>query len=260
MSSGPAVGSRRVRPAAGAPTPGRHTTSGRRTDVGDNSNDDLSWSLIARAAGGDRRARSTFSRSYLPVVRSFLEARWRGMRLGAEVDDAVQEVFIECLREDGALHRADEARGDLRALLYGVTRNVAARFEERARLRLARDGAQGPAVEAIQAREPSLSQLFDREWARTLTHLAGERMRARAATGSPGARLRVELLRLRFGEGRPIREIAAQWEVDPDAVHRAYAKAREEFRICLRHVVAEHAVRCEQDLDLEVARILELIG
>ena len=85
-------------------------------------------------------------------------------------------------------------------------------------------------------------------------------MRALAARGSPGARLRVELLRLRFAEGLPIREIAAQWEVDPDAVHRAYGKAREEFKLCLRRVVAEHVVRSETDLEREVERVFELLG
>ena len=101
--------------------------------------------------------------------------------------------------------------------------------------------------------------VFDREWARTLMRLAGERMRAHAENGSAGARLRIELLRLRFTEGLPIREIATQWEVDPDAVHRAYGKAREEFRKCLRRIVAEHTVRTEVDLDAEVARVFELL-
>lgn len=223
-------------------------------------NQDLSWSLIARAAGGERRARSVFSRSYLPIVHRFLEVRWRKTPLAGERDDAVQEVFVECLRENGVLSRADASRGDLRGLLYGVTRKVAARFEERARQRLARDQAAISVLDTIQARGPSLSLVFDREWARALMHLAGEGMRARAKTRGPGAQMRVELLRLRFGEGRPIREIAAHWGADPDAVHRAYGKAREEFQACLRRIVAEHAVRTEEDLDREVARILELLG
>ncbi len=33
----------------------------------------LSWSTIARAAAGDRKSQSAFSRSYLPVVRVVLE-------------------------------------------------------------------------------------------------------------------------------------------------------------------------------------------
>ena len=40
---------------------------------------------------------------------------------------------------------------------------------------------------------------------------------------------------------------------------RAYAKAREEFRLCLRRVLAEHTVRTEEDLDAEVGRLFELL-
>lgn len=221
--------------------------------------EELSWSLIARAANGHRGARSEFSRSYLPVVRSFLEARWHETRLAGELDDAVQEVFVECLRENGVLSRADSSRGDLRGLLFGVTRKVAARFEERAAKRHARDREGASVLDTIQAREPSQSMVFDREWARTLMRLAGDRMRARAEGGEPGARLRVELLRLRFTEGLPIREVATKWDMDPDAVHRAYGKARDEFQVCLRSVIAEHTVRSEEGLEAELARVLELL-
>jgi RNA polymerase sigma-70 factor (ECF subfamily) len=220
--------------------------------------DDVSWSLVARAAAGDAAARSVFGRTYLAVVRSFLEARWRGTPLATELEDAVQEVFVECLRENGVLSRANPELGDLRGLLFGVTRKVAGRFEERMRRRRDRDA--GSTLDAIRRREPSLSQAFDAGWARAMMRMAGERMRARADSGDPGARLRLELLRLRFTEGLPIREIAARWEMAPESVHRVYAKARAEFRGCLERVVAEHAVRSESDLETEVARVLALLG
>lgn len=102
--------------------------------------------------------------------------------------------------------------------------------------------------------------MSDREWAMTMVRMAAKRMRAAAEHGSPGARLRVEILRLRFTENLPIRDIAAHWEVDPDSVHKAYGKAREEFRQHLRRIVAEHAVRSEGELDREVARVLELLA
>jgi DNA-directed RNA polymerase specialized sigma24 family protein len=89
--------------------------------------------------------------------------------------------------------------------------------------------------------------------------LAGELMRTRAAMEGPRARQRVELLELRFGLGLPIRAIAARWQVDPDSLHRAYAKAREDFRGCLRRVVAEHVVRTEAELEQEVLRIIALL-
>jgi RNA polymerase sigma-70 factor (ECF subfamily) len=225
-------------------------------DVEDSAAAAVTWSLVARAAAGERPARRVFTCSYLPVVRTFLGARWRGTRLDGEIDDAVQEVFIECLRENGVLAGADARRGDLRGLLFGVSRNVAARFEERARRRPAPDEA--PALEELQARESSLSALFDGEWARSVLRLAGERQRE-LAREDPGARMRVEVLTLRFGRGMAIHDIAAAWDVDAEVLHRAYARAREEFRACLRAVVAQQAVRSEVDLDDEVGRILELI-
>ena len=132
---------------------------------------------------------------------------------------------------------------------------------ERAAQRERKDDAVPDSVlTAIATQEDQFSVLFDREWARTLMHEAADLMRARAKARGPGARLRVELLRLRFAEDRSIREIAAEWDMDPDAVHRAHAKAREEFHACLRQIVSFHAVRTEPDLDAECLRILGLLG
>ncbi|MCA8950063.1 MAG: sigma-70 family RNA polymerase sigma factor, partial [Planctomycetes bacterium] len=72
------------------------------------------WSLVVRAANGDDGARSTFGRAYLPLVRSFLAGRWQRTMLAGEVDDAVQEVFVDCFRTGGALGRADRDRGEFR--------------------------------------------------------------------------------------------------------------------------------------------------
>ena len=202
---------------------------------------------------------SSFSRNYLQVIRRLLEARWRGTPMHRELDDAVQEVFVECLRPDGPLSRLNAERGSVSGVLFGVTRNIARRFEERAAKRAGQGQGTDSMFRDIAARESSLSVVFDREWARTMVRMAGERMRVRAESGSPGARLRAEVLRLRFTEGLPIRDIATQWDVDPDSVHRAYAKAREEFRGYLRRVVAQHAVRTEVDLDQEVTRVLDLL-
>jgi len=46
---------------------------------------DPSWSVIARAAAGDPAARSKVAATCLPVVRSFLELRWRGTPLEGEL-------------------------------------------------------------------------------------------------------------------------------------------------------------------------------
>ena len=64
------------------------------------------WTPIQAAARGDTAGRESFARRYLPVVRTWLEQRWSSPALRQRVDDAVQDVFMECLREEGALERA----------------------------------------------------------------------------------------------------------------------------------------------------------
>ncbi|MBL8752116.1 MAG: sigma-70 family RNA polymerase sigma factor [Planctomycetes bacterium] len=214
------------------------------------------WSLVGRAANGDADARSRFSHAYLPLVRSFLATRWRCTPLAAEVDDAVQDVFVECFRPAGPLGRADRAAGDFRGFLFGVVRNVALRVEGRRQTRAA--SADSALFEDLADPAEGVSRVFDREWARTLMREAGERMQRRATDDA--ARLRVELLRLRFGGDLPIRDIAARWQMDPDSVHRAYARAREEFRLCLREVVAFHLVRSEAELDDECRRLFAMLA
>jgi RNA polymerase sigma-70 factor (ECF subfamily) len=188
------------------------------------------WTLIRDASAGDPAARERFARVYLPAVRSYLAARWRGLPLDA--DDAVQDVFVECFRTGGALAKADaEWPGGFRAFLLGVVRNVARRHEAKPR------GGQ-PLDPQLPADDPSLSKLFDRAWAQALLREAARVQRQAADTDAQ--RRRVELLRLRFHDGRPIRDIAKQWGVDAAKLHHEYATAREEFRQALRHVVAFH--------------------
>jgi hypothetical protein len=54
------------------------------------------------------------------------------------------------------------------------------------------------------------------------------------------ARGRVELLRLRFQDSLPIREIAQRWSMDAAALHYEYARARQEFKAALMEVAAFH--------------------
>ena len=69
---------------------------------------------------------------------------------------------------------------------------------------------------------------------------AAERQAERGSEAGEAVLRRVELLRLRFHEGLPIREIRRRWGSDPDAVHRDYARARREFQMALAEVVARH--------------------
>lgn len=207
------------------------------------------------AAHGDAAARSTFSRTYAVAIRSFLAARWRGRLLEGEVDDAAQEVFVECLKPSGVLERADEGRGDFRGLLFGVARNVARRFEDRAVARgrlLPEDSAW---LGQVAADEPGQATLFDRGWAQALLRQTKRLHRERALADGLAGERRIELLERRFGDNEAIREIAARWGVPAQDVHNAYRKARTEFYGCLREVVAFHAPP-GADLDAECRRLL----
>jgi RNA polymerase sigma-70 factor (ECF subfamily) len=191
------------------------------------------WTVIRRAAEGVPEDRDEFVRRYGPVIRATLGARWRGTPLHDELDDAAQQVFLDCFK--GALGRADPAR-TFRAFLFGVVRNVARGIErKRARSR----EQQPPSDFDLAAKEDSCATAFDRAWARALMRDAAELQLARAREIGPEAVRRHRLLALRFGEGIPIREIAARWEVDADALHREYPKAREEFKRALMDVVRE---------------------
>lgn len=220
---------------------------------------DTCWTLIRRAAVGDEGARSQFTHSYERLIRAYLTRRWADTALAADVDDACQEVLMECFDERGPLQRADAGR-EFRSYLLGIVRNVALRFErQRGRRRETAVGGES-VFAALPTNDEQLSGYFDRQWAQGLVEEARRLVQAQADTGDPRAKLHAELLELRFGNGLPIRDIAARWQMDPDAVHRAYAKARERFRTCLRQVVALHVQATEADLDAECARIVGLLS
>jgi RNA polymerase sigma factor (sigma-70 family) len=207
------------------------------------------WSLIDAAAKGSEAHRAAFVERYRPLVEAYFGARWRSSAHTTDVDDAIQDVFLQCFRAGGVLDRADQERpGGFRAFLYGVLRNIALKAESRRRpARL--DTADAAALEAD---EDSLSRVYDRGWARMIVQEAADLMLASAATKDEDARKRVEILRLRFGEGLPIRDIAARWNVDAKLLHRQYPRAREEFVASLKEVLARHdpgaAGRIEQEL------------
>jgi len=219
--------------------------------------DSTRWTVIRGAAEGKGPDRAEFARRYASVIRSYLGARWRGGPLVGEVDDAAQEVFVECFRPDGPLGRADpESPGGFRAYLFGVVRNVARGVEKRWRARRERTAASDFDLDAVEGRDAPLSQVFDRAWAASLLRQAAERQAARAH-GDDRAMRRVELLRLRFGEDLPIRDIAKRWAADPDRLHEEYRTARKEFFAALREVVAEHQGGSPADVEAECARLLD---
>ena len=163
-------------------------------------------------------------------------------------------MFVECFRQGGVLDAAGSGRvPSFRAFLYGVIRNVARRFESRP------VRAADPLPE-IATDDASQSRLFDRTWAQAIMAEAAQLQRKRADERGAEAVQRVELLRLRFEENLPIRDIAHRWATDPATVHKSYALARKEFRSALLEVVAFHHPGSAVELEEEAASLLKALS
>ncbi len=217
------------------------------------SSESTCWTMIRAAAAGSPPEREELARRYLGIVRSYLAARWRGTALREDLDDATQAVFVE-FRQGGVLDTAGSGRvPGFRAFLYGVIRNVARRFKSRP----VRAAAPLPEIVTDDA---SQSRLFDRTWAQAIMAEAGRLQRDRAEESGADAVQRVELLRLRFEENLPIRDIALRWAANPAAVHKSYALARKEFRSALLEVVALHHPGSAFELEAEASSLLKALS
>lgn len=218
------------------------------------------WTVVHGAVDGDPSARSRFAETYMGIVRAYLGARWRTHVARERIEDAVQDVFLDCFRSGGALGRLDGSRRvAFRTFLYGVVRNVALRYEEKGQRRREQQLPSTFDPEGVAGDDDGLSRAFDRAWAQGLIRGAAIRQKAAAARRGEAARRRVDLLRLRFSEGLPIREIAKRWEVDAPWLHHEYAKAREEFKKALREEVAFHDPDSPQAVERKVVDLLELL-
>jgi RNA polymerase sigma-70 factor (ECF subfamily) len=218
------------------------------------TSDSTCWTVIRAAAAGSPSEREEMARRYLGVVRGYLAARWRGSPLLEHLDDATQEVFVECFRQGGVLEAVEAGRvPGFRPFLYGVVRNVARRFESR-------PGQPAGSLSNVAADEASQSRLFERTWAQAIMAEAARRHRNLAGERGPEAVQRVELLRLRFEENLPIRTIAERWGVEAAGLHHAYALARKEFRAALLEVVAFHYPGSPDDVEQEAAGLLKSLS
>ncbi len=222
--------------------------------------DETCWSIVRGAAAGGVVERREFARAYLPIVRAYLGARWRGTGYIGHLEDAVQDVFVDCFRESGALERVDPERGTrFRTFLFAVVRNVALRHEER-RARRKEQQQETGFGERHATDDDALSRVFDRAWAQALMRRAMQRQAASADESGDAAAQRVEILRLRFQEGLPIREIAERLRMEPSVVHRQYRTAREEFQAALIAEVRFHNDGTDAEVRRECASLLELLG
>ena len=216
------------------------------------------WTLIHDAAAGSNGACKTFVERYESLIRRSLAARWQRTPYLVDLDDAVQEVWVHCFLDQGALSRAEPGRGaNFRAFLLGVVRRVAQAFETRKARQLRR---QNPATfhpEQLIADDTSMSKAFDRAWAVSVIREALEVYRVRAAATGGDCLRRFELLRLRFHENIPIRDIAKKWSEEAKRVHWAYARARQEFKTALKEVLGLHLSCSPENLEAECDRLLD---
>ncbi len=195
------------------------------------------WSLILGAAEGRPLDRETFSIRYAPVIAAYLAARWRLPRHHEAVQDAAQDVMVECFKDGGALSRVDPGRnGGFRAYLFGIVRNVALMAERRLARRRDRPLGQDFDADQVAADDASLSRVFDRAFAVAVTRQARELM-ARRSTRSPAAALRFQALGLQFENGLPPREVAVAMQMPVERIYELLKEARREYRDALLEVV-----------------------
>lgn len=219
------------------------------------------WTLIRGAAAGHPEDRDLFVRRYRGVVAAYMGARWRAPSQRGDIDDAVQEVFLECFKEGGALGRArSDGPGGFRAFLFGVVRNVAARAERRNGQRRAEEIRTSLEERESELHTDDLSSVFEAAWARAMLVQAAETLSRRATAAGGDARRRVEMLELRFQEGLPIRKIAGRWGIPADRAHKLYERARAEFREVLLETVAFENPGSGPMIDEECRRLLEILA
>lgn len=220
-----------------------------------------SWTLIHEASVGADAAREAFVRRYQPAIETALRMRWRTGAARGEIEDAAQEVLFDCLRDGGALGRADPERaGGFRPYLRGIVRTVALRWEARRHRHREQGVATGHWELEADPRAGDIERAFDRAWAEDLVREAADRLRAWADTRGAAARRRVEILELRFAEGLPTRRIAEQLGLPAKQVQKQYALARAEYEAMLRQVVAVHDPGSEEQVAAECRALLAILG
>jgi RNA polymerase sigma-70 factor (ECF subfamily) len=202
-----------------------------------------------------------FAQTYGPAIRAFLGSRWCGRRPPVEVEDAVQEVYLECLREDGVLERAGATPPkQFRTFLLGVVRNVARRLEAHHGLRVAdplpTDYQRHGGVD--DASDPT--RVFDRTWARNIVRQAQQNLLARLQRGSEAAQARAHLLYQRYMMDLTVAEIAARTGESTRRIHHRLEETRAEFAKELGQLVAADMSGSADEVRLECQRLLGMLG
>ena len=219
--------------------------------------DSTAWTMILAAGAGEEQARDRFARTYGAVIRAYLAARWHLPAGHESVDDATQEVFVQCFKPLGALNGVDPAGpAQFRSYLFAVVKHVADRIERRERMRrVPQEELQG--LDKIARDDATLSRVFDRAWVAMITRSAWLLMASRIENEHAGPH-RIQILDLRFRDGLPSGEIAERLGLDTDYVYQQLRNAKRDFRSALVEVVgAHHPGATKEEVE---ARCAELTG
>lgn len=209
------------------------------------------------AGAGESAARERFARTYHGLIRAYLAARWRLPPTSDAIDDASQEVFVQCFKQGGALLGVDP-RGParFRSYLFAIVKHVADRIERSNGVRRTPQEGAPHELDDLSAHDATLSRVFDRAWVGTVTRSAWLLMTSRLQSGD---RDRLRVLDLRFKEGLAPAAIAARLDIDVNLVYQQLRNAKRDFRSALVEVVgsyhpgatkAEIEARCVDLIDL----------
>ncbi len=186
--------------------------------------------LILSAAQGDPESRVLMVSEFEPILSRFFRARWQhtpGLR--QDVQEAVQELFVELFRDQGPLQNFDPQRPEgFIPFLLGVARNVGRRIETQRsrRCRFVRPDS----WDRVPGRELECAAELDYRLVYELIQQAWDLHWERAHASGDEAVRRAHILHLRIQHDISIREIAVLWDTDATHLHRQYARARREFR------------------------------
>ncbi len=218
--------------------------------------------MIRGAAAGNGEEREAFAQLYAPLIRAYLAARWQVSATDEKVEEGVQEVFVECFKSGGFIGHvnSDPPIESFRAFLYGAVRNVARRIERSWATCRERTAPSSMELGNVEKSEATLSRVFDRAWAESIVCEAAAVQASEAKEKGQNALRRVELMRLRFTEGKPIRDIARLWHVDPNKLHRQYELARKEYREALWKVVRFHHPDSPENVRRAFSEVLTTLG
>jgi len=228
------------------------------------------WSIVAQAADGDteqgRAALAELCRAYWYPLYGF--ARRRG-HTDEDAKDLTQGFFAQLLR-DGAIARADAARGRFRTYLLSMFDHFRAHEYARASRQKRGGGCAIVSLDALQQAEAryqgepattdSPERIFDQKWAMSLLELSLDAVRHEYVAAGKGA-LFDELREVLWGDGgnASYAEIARHLGSTEGAIKLAVYRLRQRFRQQVHAAVARTLLRPE-DVGEELRYLLSTLG